>query len=205
LAKVRAAEGKYAESIDLYQKAIAIVPFPEYAAALGDIYTKLNRTEEAKKEFDLVEFIAYLSAINKTLYNRELALYYADHSIELTESLALARKELEVRQDIYTWDVLAWALYKNGAYQDAEAAMQKALKPGTKDALLFFHAGMIYKALHETPRSIDNFERALATNHYFHITYAGMAEAAINESRAHENPTCQTGDSPCPITVSKKE
>lgn len=43
--------------------------------------------------------------------------------MKLGEALDLARKELEVRGDIYTHDVLAWALYKNGRAADAVAPM----------------------------------------------------------------------------------
>ena len=57
------------------------------------------------------------------------------------------RNELEVRQDIYTWDTLAWVLYKNGQMQAAVAAMKKALALNTNDPLLLFHAGMIYHSL----------------------------------------------------------
>ncbi|MCI0370785.1 MAG: tetratricopeptide repeat protein, partial [candidate division NC10 bacterium] len=35
LAQVQAAQGKYPEAIELYQKAIAIIPLPDYASALG--------------------------------------------------------------------------------------------------------------------------------------------------------------------------
>src|SRR5438093_899680 len=40
LAQLRGAQKRYDEAIDLYQKAIAILPMPDYAAALGDIYAK---------------------------------------------------------------------------------------------------------------------------------------------------------------------
>ncbi len=181
LAKVRVAQGRYAEAIDLYQKAIAVIPFPEYAAALGDVYKKTNRPAEAKKLYSLVEFIGYLNAINKTLYNRELALFYADHDTKLKEALDLAEKELEVRRDIYTWDVVAWARHKNGKFQESADAMTKALRLGTKDAMLFFHAGMIYHRLGDEERAKDYFRRALATNPHFHIFYADEAERTLRE------------------------
>jgi tetratricopeptide (TPR) repeat protein len=175
LARVRVAQGRYDEAIGLYQRALAVVPFPEYAAELGDVYTKILRPEDAKKQYELVEFIGYLSAINKLLYNRELALFYADHDLKLKESLRLAQKELEVRQDIYTWDALAWALYKNGKLQEAAEAMSKALGMGTESAMLFFHAGMIYDGLGEKEKAGDYLRRALATNAHFHIFYADVA------------------------------
>ncbi len=175
LARVRVAQRRYPEAIELYQGALAVVPFPEYAAELGDVYTKVMRPEDARKQYELVEFIGYLSAINKVLYNRELALFYADHDRKLNESLELARKELEVRQDIYTWDTLAWALYKNGKFQEAAETMSKALRMDTQSAMLLFHAAMIYDGLGQQEKSRDYLRRALAINPHFHIFYADLA------------------------------
>jgi tetratricopeptide (TPR) repeat protein len=175
LAKVGVAQGQLREAASLYQKALAAVPYPEYAAALGDIYQKLRQPQEASKEYALVEFIGYLSEINQQIHNRDLALFYADHELKLDESLTLARRELEVRRDIYTWDVLAWAFYKNGKVPEAVEAIGHALEPGTQDAMLFFHAGMIYDRNGEAAESKYYLERALALNPHFHIFYAETA------------------------------
>lgn len=181
LAKVRSAQKKYEEAIGLYQKAIAIIPLPDYAAALGDVCAKLDRPDEAKKQYDLVEYIGYLNTLNQTLYNRELALFYADHDRKLPESLALARRELEVRRDIYTYDVLAWTLYKNEEPQEALTAMLEALKLGTKDARLFFHVGMIYRRLEKNATAREYLQRALSLNPHFHIFQATEAERTLRE------------------------
>src|SRR5262249_52704730 len=147
LAKVRAAQKRYEDAISLYQQAMAVIPLPQYAAALGDVYTRLDRPREATKQYALVEDIGALNAINKEIYNRDLALFYADHDLKLPQALELAERELQVRRDIYTYDVLAWALYKNQKPEPALRAMAEALKLGTKDARVFFHAGMIYHAV----------------------------------------------------------
>jgi tetratricopeptide (TPR) repeat protein len=179
LAQVRAAQARYPEALDLYRKAIAIVPLPDYAAALGDVYTKLGRPEDAQKPYDLVEYIGYLNTLNKVLYNRELAYFYADHDRKLPEALDLAKRELDVRRDIYAYDVLAWALYKNDRPQEALTAMTEALKLGTKDARLFFHAGMIQHRLGAHEQARQYLRRALATNPYFHILHAEVAERTL--------------------------
>ncbi len=181
LAQVRAAQQHYAEAIDLYQKAIAVIPLPDYAAALGDVYTKMGRAEETQKHYDLVAYIGYLNTLNRVLYNRELAYFYADHDIKLQEALDLAKKELEVRRDIYAYDVLAWTLQKNGKPHEALVSMTEALKMGTKDARLFFHAGMIYHHLGEPDRAREYLQRALATNPYFHPLYADVADRTLKE------------------------
>ncbi len=181
LAKVRVAEQKYEEAIDLYKKAIEQIPFPEFIASLGDINAKLGRSEEARKRYELVEYIGYLNKLNKNVYNRELAAFYADHDIKLNESLELAKRELEVRRDVYTEDVLAWALYKNGKLKEAADVMDKALSLGTKDSLLYFHAGLIHKNLGQLDLSREYLLKALAINPRFHIFYADIASRTLAE------------------------
>jgi tetratricopeptide (TPR) repeat protein len=183
-ARVQAARGRLREAAELYHKALDVIPLPEYAATLGDVYTRLGRTQEAAKQYALVEYIGRLSALNKVVYNRELALFYADHDVKLPEALELARREAGVRRDIYTQDVLAWALLKNGRAREAEAALQQALKLGTPDPRLFFHAGMIYRALGEPDRAREALRRALALNPQFHVLQAEPAARALGELRA---------------------
>jgi tetratricopeptide (TPR) repeat protein len=181
LAKVRAAQGKLEESIQLYQRSIAIIPFPVYVAELGDVYEKVGRVNEAQQQYDLVEYIGHLSKLNQVLANRDLALFYADQGIKLPEALELARKELEVRHDIYTWDTLAWALYRNGQFQEAAAAINKALGLHTNDSLLLFHAGMIYHGLGKDSEAADFLNRALKTNPHFHVFQAEVARRTLED------------------------
>jgi tetratricopeptide (TPR) repeat protein len=184
LAKVRAAQGEFEESIRLYQRSIAIIPFPVYVAELGDIYKKLGRADEAQRQYDLVEYIGHLSKLSQVLANRELALFYADQGIKLPEALELARAELELRHDIYTWDTLAWVLYRNGRFQEAAEAMNKALALHTNDSLLLFHAGMIYRSLAKDSESQDFLSRALKINPHFHVFYAEVASRTLEDLRS---------------------
>ncbi len=175
LARVRAAQGRYSDAAGLFKEALAVVPYPEYAAALGDVYQKTGQPEEAKKQYELVEFIGHLSQVSRQIHNRDLALFYADHNLKLEQSLALARKELEVRCDVYTWDVLAWSLFKNGKFQEAAGAIERALAQGTQDPILCFHAGMIYERVDDFAKANTYLGRALAINPHFHIFYADTA------------------------------
>jgi tetratricopeptide (TPR) repeat protein len=181
LAKVRAAQARFDESIVLYQRSIAIIPFPVYVAELGDVYQKLGRMEEAQQQYDLVEYIAHLSKLNQVLANRELALFYADHEIKLAEAMELARNELAVRRDIYTWDTLAWVLYKNGRFEEAAVAIKKALILKTNDSLLLFHAGMIDHSLGKESEAEQLLSKALQTNPHFHVFYADLARQTLGD------------------------
>jgi tetratricopeptide (TPR) repeat protein len=187
LAKVRAAQGKFEESIQFYQRSIAIIPFPVYVAELGDVYKKLGRVNEAQQQYDLVEYIGHLGKLNQVLANRELALFYADRGIKLPEALELARKELEIRHDIYTWDTLAWVLYKNGRFREAADAINKALALHTNDSLLLFHAGMIYHSLGKDSDAGDFLRRALKTNPHFHVFQAEVATRTLEDIAQSNN------------------
>jgi tetratricopeptide (TPR) repeat protein len=193
LGKLRGNQGRYVEAIKLYQSAIAVVPMPMYVAELGDLYTRAGNSTEAKKQYQLVEYIGMLGHINQVLHNRDLALFYADHDIKLDESLALAHKEFEVRHDIYTWDALAWALYKNGKYQEASDAINNALRPGTRDALLFFHAGMIASGLGQTSQARARLQEALEINPQFHVIYAGAARRQLEILQGQAGLTASQG------------
>ena len=179
LAEVRAAQERFPEAIALYQKALAVVPFPAFAAALYDLDMHVGRPDEARKQMQLIEFIAKLNPLNERLFYRELALFYADHNLKLKASVELAKKELEVRHDVYTWDILAWVLHKNGRDHEAAEAMEKALATDTADALLDFHGGMIQFRLGHPDAARTLLGRALALNPHFHLVYPGQARKTL--------------------------
>jgi len=180
LAKSHAARGRYPEAIELYERAVAIIPQPATLASLGDVYAKIGQAADAQRQYDTVEFIAKLAVINRQIYNRELALFYADHDLKVDEALILALGELEVRKDIYGYDTLAWALYKNNRLDEAEQAMTQAMKLGTQDAMLFFHAGMIYQGLGDLTRARDYLEQALNLNPNFSMLQGDLAKRTLS-------------------------
>jgi tetratricopeptide (TPR) repeat protein len=191
LAEVRTAQKKYPEAIALYQRAIAVVPYPAFAAALYDLDVQAGRPDDAHKQMQLLEFIGTLNPLNERLFYRELALFYADHNLKLKESVDLAKKELEVRHDIYTWDILAWVLFKNGNNAEAADAAEKALALGTHDALLDFHAAMIEQQLGRTERAKALLKSALALNSEFHLFYAAEARESLQQLA---DPAQRTGN-----------
>jgi tetratricopeptide (TPR) repeat protein len=190
MGQIRAAQGRYAEAIQFYKDAIAIIPLPLYLTALGDVYAVSGDKSDAEKQYATVEFIGRLNEINQQVYNRELALFYADHDRKLPEALRLAEKEFEVRHDVYTSDALAWALLKNRQPAKAKDEMERALRMGTKDATMEYHAGMIYAALGDRTKAEAHLQRALAVNPKFHVIFAGEAEKRLAELKAE---TAQAG------------
>lgn len=179
LAKVREAHRQWSEAANLYQKAIDVIPYPQYVSALGDVYREMGRPDQAEEQYQLLEHIAKLDRINQILFNRDLALFYADHGRRPDEALRLAQKELEVRQDIYTYDILAWVSYRNGHYAEAQQAVAAAMKLGTQDARIFFHAGMIAHALGHRKEAKTYLSQALSLNPSFHPIHRKTAHETL--------------------------
>jgi tetratricopeptide (TPR) repeat protein len=182
LAELRAAQKNFTAAIKLYKKLLKRRPNPEWQAALADVYAQVGRTANTQPLRRQAE-TAYQRALGegRVDYYRHLARLYLDHDLNLTEALTLAQKDLDVRHDVYAYDTLAWAYYKNARYEEAAQAMQAALRWGTKDAQLFFHAGMIYYRLGDPIRARDHLQRALATNPYFSATDVEIARAIVKE------------------------
>ena len=178
-ARARYAAGDTDNAIVFYKRAAERVPLPEYIAALGDLYAKLGRADEAKQQYDQVEFIEKMGAAGDT-YSRQLALFWADHDIRLDEALAVAERERAARNDIYTADVLAWCLYKKGRFAEAKTASDEALRLGTRDPHLLYHAGMIALAINDNQKGADYLKQALAINPTFDILQAETAKEKLN-------------------------
>jgi tetratricopeptide (TPR) repeat protein len=183
LGKVSAAGREYEKAITYYQQAVEVVPQPEFHAALGDLYMLLERPDLASIQYDTVVYIGKLAALNEQVYNRQLANFYSDHDIHVQEALQLALAELEVRRDIYGYDAAAWAYYKNGKFTEAQSMIDRALSLGTRDAGLYYHAGMIAQALHRDEEARSFLEEALAINPYFSVLSAGEARAMLQSLR----------------------
>jgi tetratricopeptide (TPR) repeat protein len=154
---------------------------PDYAAALYDYYTAAGEAKEADKQKEMIFVIDDLGQATKEKANRNLAIIYADHDWKLDRALELAKAELDVRGDIYTYDALAWALYKNRDFSAAAGAMKNAMQFQTPEPAFYYHAGMIANALGKKEEARDLLRRALDLNPKFDSRQAQAADKALKE------------------------
>lgn len=167
LTRLSAARGDWAATLSWGQKAANIVPTPEVVALLGDAYRAQGKTQEAEAQYALLETMHHLDRAQGGAYDRQRALYLADHDRGLDEALQLARKELTVRHDIYAYDTLAWVCCKKGLYDAAQKAIDVALARNRQDAKLLYHAGMIAAKRGDKPKAKQYLTQALAINAFF--------------------------------------
>ncbi len=181
IARVRAAEENIDAAIAILEHIVASLPLPEYVIELGDLYALSGRTEQARQQYDLVQAIQQLHRDNGVQTDAELAIFQADHDIDLPGALKRARAAMRERPSIVSADVLAWTLYKNGSYTEAASSMEQALRLGAKNASMFFHAGMIHHKLGDHARAIEFLREAMRINPHFSIRYAREAKKLLEE------------------------
>ena len=179
MAHLEANRNHWPQAIEWAKKAATIVPSPETIALLGDAYAASGNSKEAKQQYALIEAMGALERAQGAVYDRQRALFNADHNRNLPEALKLARGELKMRHDVYSYDTLAWVLYKNGQLDEAAKAAEKSLSQGTQDAMLYYHAGLIANARGEKTKARDYLKRALKINSQFHPTAPRQARGLL--------------------------
>jgi tetratricopeptide (TPR) repeat protein len=146
LAKVRAAQGRHAEAVDLLRKRYSAASHPENLHALAEALDRAGRREEARKAFTDFEAQALKESVGWDNANRELVFYYAGHSRKPAEALRIAQLEFARRKDVYTRDAYAWALHANGRTREAREQIDLALAVGIKDPEVLARAAVIERA-----------------------------------------------------------
>ena len=175
LSRVRAAQGRIDEAIDLGRSAVAIGPDPHMVVGLVELLRLTGRDVEAD---------AFVSDLESRLKGRDderrhLAMLLADEGRSLDEALELARLDYEQRQDVDAHATLAWALHANGRHVEAAERIEEALAVGTRDALLRYRAGVIFQDAGRTDRAAEELRMALGINPRFSPTRADDARQRL--------------------------
>ena len=179
LAKLAAARGRWQAAVDYGNRAIAIQLDPATLGTISESYSALGDTAQAAQ---------YARAMTTSALrqpgpiHRAWGLFVLDHGskADIARVLAKTRVEMKTRHDIYGYDLLAWALHRQGRDEAAHDAIQHALSQKTEDAQLYYHAGMIERSLGNAAAARAYLAKALALNAGFNTTQARTARAALD-------------------------
>jgi tetratricopeptide (TPR) repeat protein len=172
LARVRAARGDLAGAATLYQEAAAAMPIPELVIALGDLYERMGDQERAHQQFALVGAMQRLLAANGVRTDLDLALFNADHDLDLEWALESARSEYAWRKSVQAADTLAWVEYRIGLLEEVVEHSTEALRLGTRDPLMLYRAGVIAEAAGDVERAMELLGNSAALNPEYSVRYA---------------------------------
>lgn len=176
-ARIAAARGDTAAAVTGLRAVVARLPLPAYAAELGDLLESTGDKTGAKQQYDLVETAATVQKAQGVDVDSELALFHADH--KNPAALNEARAAYAKRPSITTADALAWALHASGRDAEALTHANEALRLGTRNAMSYYHRGMILAALGQTAKAKADLAEALRINPYFSVRHAPIARATL--------------------------
>ena len=163
MAKLEAARHDWTRAIDFGERSVAVSFDPATLGAISDAYAGLGDTAKADEYAHAMEIAVSKQA---TAYHRAWSLFLLDHHRRVGEVLGKAQEELTTRRDIYGYDVVAWALHASGRDLEAREMMTRALALGTQDAMLFYHAAMIDRALGDREIATRELAHARMLNPY---------------------------------------
>ena len=176
---------QWRRSIEYGEQAIAVTLDPATLGTLSDAYAGAGDSAKSA-EYARVLDVSVLR--QPGAYHRAWSLFLLDHDRHLTTVSRKIRDELKTRKDIYAYDLLAWSLHKAGRNVEAQQAMAIALKQGTRDAQLFYHAGMIEHALGHEDVARAQLSQALSVNPFFHPTQVADARATLAQLTHVDRP-----------------
>ncbi|MEN8184201.1 MAG: tetratricopeptide repeat protein [Myxococcota bacterium] len=157
--RILLAEGRAADAVTPLREAAARTPFPDVLWTLVDALEAAGRSSEARATQ------ARLLASGERVDPRGFALFLASRGLEPERAVGLARRELERRRDVYSFDALAWSELAAGDTAAARGHIRRALAEGTHDARLFLHAGVIAARSGAPAKASDWLTRARALEH----------------------------------------
>ena len=183
LARISIARGDSASAESLLRDAVAKRPLPEYAIALGELLESQDRVFEADEQYALVRATQQLFAAGGVDTDIELALFDADRGFDPQGTYELALAAFARRPSIYAADTVAWAAYKAGNIDEARRYMGEALRLGTRDPRLAYHAGVIAQAAGDVQAAQAHLGDALSGEPALSVAYAADARATLEEIR----------------------
>ena len=154
-ARLAARTGDLVGAIERWRRLVARLPLPEYAIALGE--TELAAAQRAgtaatdpraarlraagRRDLALVRAHEALLADAGVNADVELAIFEADHG-DRHRAVALARAAWEDAPSVRAADALGWALTRAGRPREGLRWARGALRLGSLDPTLRYHAGL---------------------------------------------------------------
>jgi len=185
-ARARVAAGDIPGAVAIYERQQTEAPSADVALALGDLYTHLGNTDEAQKQYEVFEALERENVVAENSW-QHLINYWLDHDKNLEQALALAQQEYESRKDIFTCDALAWALFKSGRTAAARVFAAEALRLGTRDGRINYHAGMIYKALGMRNEAVKHLKLSIQMNTFDRLQAETAKKALVELTETHRD------------------
>ena len=161
-ARVRAATGDLDGAMASLEAAVDEVPSPALLVVLHDLQVGSGADDDAADTAELIRAAAALQEAAGQVVDLEMAIFEADVATDPGRAVALARRAHDARpQNVFTADAMAWSLFRAGDVDGAVPFVEQALRLGTTDPALRYHAAEIMVASGRRTEAADHLAVAL--------------------------------------------
>lgn len=177
-ARLAVERGDWPGAIRAAEQVIAEVPSADAFALLARAHRELGHADEAAAFTAALEAVAF----RRQGIHRTWAMALLDQGAA-KQIVTAATSDTLVRHDIYTLDLLAWALHVDGRAAESLPLMRRAIALGSMEPVLRYHAGVIEAAVGEPSVAERHLTFALRGRRALSRSQASRAEQLIVEVR----------------------
>lgn len=178
-AKLYRAHRDWPRALAASRRSAELYPLPQALGYEADAQHALGDDDGARETDALIRAEQKLFN-SQGINDRLLAMYYAEHREHLGEALKAARSDLAKRGDeIYADDTVAWVLAAMERWPAARVYAVRAMRYGTQDPELQYHAGVIAWHTGHVGEARQRLRETLAADPSFHPLYAEDARRIL--------------------------
>ena len=175
-ARVLAGRGQVEEATNEVQVVVDRMPSPAALTLLAELQHVAGDTAAEAETVALVRLTASLQEQAGQIVDLELALLEADVGTDPSRAVELARRSYDARPDnIFAADAFAWALLRASDVEAAVPFAEQAVRLGTANPLLRYHAAEVFAAAGDDERAATHLEAALQAGTAFSVRHAEAA------------------------------
>lgn len=181
-ARVQAASGDVAGAERALSAVVERLPTPDAVTLLADVQRLRGDNVAADGGDELARTLSRLQAEQGQVVDLELALFEADRGDDPVRAVTLARRAYEARPDnVYAADAMAWALARGGDIAGARRPLRRALRMGSVDPAVRFHAAWILARSGDTAEAREHLTFVAERNPWFSFALIDDAAALADE------------------------
>ena len=171
-AQVLAAGGDVEGAIGVVSDVVERFPAPSALFLLADLQHAAGDEQGEQDTVELVRITSKLQEDAGQVVDLELALFEADVAEDPASAVELATVAHEARPDnVFAADALAWALHRAGDSAAALPLAEQAVRLGTADPSLRYHAAEVFAAVGDDARAVEHLRAALVAGPSFSVRH----------------------------------
>ncbi len=156
---------------------------PDDLVLLGELLEQAGRVDEAQERFAQAREAMRPDEAAGSDLDLPIAMFRIEYEPDFDASTLVetARAAYERAPSVIAAGQLAWVLHHAGQHEEAWRYSQRARRLGTRQATMYYRAGLIAKASGRDGAAADLLERALDINPDFSVRHAPRARALLED------------------------